>query len=159
MNSFKEVLCVAENQNIKILARLDELSVDNNNLVYVEHKSVNPDYSDLDRYLQKSLIQTAFYTAILRRSEELFVKNNLQCSVTIKKHNRVTPNQSILNFGGALYEVTIGKEEEDLLRFFFTKARASLDYDKSKAFDDTYKDVYIDLLQNCFDYKAVKCPV
>ena len=89
------------------------------------------------RYFRMSVIQVALFAALFHFSSKWLrptsfsreTKNvNLQAAkVTFK-----------LNFGGELYYVYIDKPNM-IARFYLTKLRASLDYEKSCKFDNSWK--------------------
>ena len=89
------------------------------------------------RYFQMSVIQVALFAALFHFSSKLL------CPASFSKETENIDLQGVkvtfkLNFGGELYYVYI-RSPIMIARFYLTKLRASLDYEKSLRFDNSWK--------------------
>lgn len=141
-------------KDIEIYFSIDEVKADKNALTYVEHKIVF-ETSGKD-YFKDSLIQTAFYGALASYVNTLATAKYFEgpkFKILIDSYTR-RPPISILNFGGKCYKVKYNRIE--VMRFFLTKARASLaDYDVARRFDFVYRGNEWDYFKNFIRYRKV----
>ena len=112
----------------------------------IEHKSIQDNFVDEDGkpahwYFESALIQTAFYTALTRRMSVLKTAAFRQQQGFPIFHVEVDrPVVGKLQLGEDLYRVSCS-DEQLLIRFFFTKARAVIhSWENAGQFDTTYKD-------------------
>ena len=103
----------------------------------IEHKMVSEPPTD-DWFFHSSIIQTAFYGALVRAGDgHLMTAEFLNDPAPKKIWVPWNKTKSRLNFGGDLYNVTCN--DIAVLRFFITKARCIGNWDKVKRFDAAYK--------------------
>lgn len=89
------------------------------------------------RYFRESVIQTALFRSLFHYSDKIlkpasFSKETCTLDCSNAKASFV------LNFGGTRYRV-YAPEPNMVARFYLTKLRASLDYEKSTRFDNSWK--------------------
>lgn len=119
----------------------------------IEHKMVTGHSND--EYFKSCIIQTAFYgcltslvpslrTASWAKGEEHFMNLEQLRSEGFSFH-------SFLNFGGRKYRINY--EIEPIMRFFLTKARATLaPYEVTKRFDAAYRNEW-EYFRKCIKYR------
>lgn len=147
-----EVSSIALCGEVRIKFNIDEILKLNGRYYATEHKQPPDSTSSISTYLQISLLQTALYGALAERTLMPFIywKDGKQDFLLVNRTRLV----HTLNFGGTRYRINV-TEPDPLIRFFFTKARASFSYEKSGRFDEIYKHCYKDLLMNCFKYRKL----
>ena len=132
-----------ENLAFSLYFSVDEIRLSRQYLNVIENKSIQ----DIDKdgeparwYFESALIQTAFYTALTRRMSVMKTAAFRQqqghpiFSVDVDR-----PVIGKLQFGEDLYRVSCS-DEQLLIRFFFTKARAIIhSWENAGQFDSTYK--------------------
>ena len=124
---------------------VDEIRLSRQYLSVFEHKSIQDAFVDekgrpADWYFESALIQTAFYTALTRRMSLMktaaFRQQQGHPIYSLEVDRTVVGR---LQFGEELYRVTCS-DEQLLIRFFFTKARAIIhSWENAGQFDSTYK--------------------
>lgn len=90
-----------------------------------------------DRYFKLSLIQVAFFAALFHFSPKQLKPASFS-KETEMLDLRGTQVTFKLNFGGEMFYVYISKPIM-IMRFYLIKLRASLDYEKSGRFDNSWK--------------------
>ena len=120
-------------KEIDIYYSVDEVRLIKGGVAYaIEHKMV--DFKD-DAFEIRSIIQTAFYGALMYYGDGLLRTATYQPG---KKYNIKLPARvyHYLNFGGKYIKISC--DAEQVMRFFLTKARASMKFSTAKRFDDRY---------------------
>lgn len=132
--------------DINIWFTVDEIREHRDRVYIVEHKMAE---NAEDWFFKSSLIQTAllgslsglsphFKTARWYDGEENYY------SLPVEHH-------ALLNFGGLYYKVNYDLEK--VMRFFLTKARASMSYTTARQFDATYKGKEWEFLKDVVRYR------
>ena len=134
-----------ENLAFSLYFSVDEIRLSHQYLNVVEHKSIQDGFVDEDGkparwYFESALIQTAFYTALARRMSVMKTAAfRQQQGYPIFSVDVDRPVVGKLQFGEDLYRVSCS-DEQLLIRFFFTKARAIIhSWKNAGQFDSTYK--------------------
>jgi hypothetical protein len=135
------------NKNLHIYFTIDEVRKRLSNLTLIEHKMVDPEASEW--FFHSSLIQTAFFGAMAQHVDKLYTAKFYKGD----RHEILLESKTlknVLNFGGKKWKVEF--DSSQVIRFFLTKARASLEYDSAIRFDKRYKhrewdDWFKDLIQ------------
>lgn len=130
----------SEKLPIELWFTLDEVNLKRaNNVHLIEHKSVRDGglTEENQWYFRSALIQTAFLGALASLAPNLktaaFRASQGEYYINLSGMKAT----SVLNFGGQYYRVKFHQEE--VIRFFLTKARASLNYKTAREFDSVYK--------------------
>ena len=124
-------------KDLKICFTVDEVVPSVRKIQLIEHKSVRE--QDL-WYFRSAMIQTAFYGSLARYTEQLKTASfheGEKHTIQMFPYQDMDKIYSFLNFGGTYYRVT-SLSHKDIIRFFLTKARASLDWKKASRFDKEY---------------------
>lgn len=134
-----------ENLAFSLYFSVDEIRLSRQYLSVFEYKSIQDAFVDQNGdpaswYFESALIQTAFYTALTRRIAVLktaaFRQQQGHPIYSLNIDRNVVGR---LQFGEDLYGVTCS-DEQLLIRFFFTKARAIIhSWENATQFDCTYK--------------------
>lgn len=140
----------------RIYYSIDEVRLSKHGLYLIEHKMVDDPNNCPEWFLQSALIQTAFNSSMAMFVEHLrtakFVKGDkYQLNISGLK---VRPR---LLFGDTWYYVSC--DERAVIRFYLTKARASLEYETAKRFDNTYKQKEWELyFKNLINFRKCEAP-
>ena len=138
-NSFK----TRKGYPIEIFYSIDEISLYENFVVLIEHKMVK--FDPKPYYFHKSLLQTAFYKALVTLSGTKFKTADYVQGEKKELDIRSRSLFSELNFGGERFGVDCNVNE--LMKFYIRKARSSLRYESAEDFDYKYNQKEWDYLK------------
>jgi hypothetical protein len=141
-------------KSFTIAYSIDEIRTDNERLICYEHKmAIDPD----KWFFESSLIQTAFYAAMLKYETRLMTSKfqREKSETLILKLDGFAQRSFILNFGGTHYRI-FNKYPEDLIMFYVRKAVATRSYETGRAFDALYKHKEYPLLKHYFNYEKIR---
>lgn len=144
-----------KHKDISILFTIDEVIEKKTCYHLIEHKWLKDENSYEEWFLINSVIQTAFLGSLAHYSRDLKTAN----FVDSEKHS-LTLNKRIiskLQFGNTTYNIK--PNPLGVMRFYLTKARAIIDYNKSKRFDTVFKHNEMSYLKNHISYLKARTNV
>lgn len=151
LQATEELRSLIEIDDIVIFASHDLLTDD----YIAEIKNVEGEYEDW--YLQSSLLQAAFYKAILIKSGG-FLKTpsfRIKEGYPVIKTKVETSISYKLFFGEEIYEI-IDVDTDALINYFLNKAKETYDYDRARAFDYKHKFKHYEELKTYFKVIKIK---
>ena len=128
-------------RDVKIAFSIDEVFERKGWVYTVEHKMVTsfPSGATLASYFNKSVVQAALYHSLALYAPVLRTAKWYMGEVfEIKSFKSLSNTSCLLNFGGTYYQITV--DPVPLIRYFATKARASLVVSRAVKFDRHYKE-------------------
>ena len=120
----------------------------------IEVKSVSGSYEPW--YLESSLVQCAFYKAMIMSGCNKLDTASFYVSMGHERKSVVVPSyiRYILLFGEEKYEIDV-KNPPAIINFFVNKAMACYDWTAAKDFDMKYKHLEFDVLKKFFEYYSI----
>jgi hypothetical protein len=132
--------------DIDIWFTIDEIREHRDRVYIVEHKMAE---NAEDWFFKSSLIQTAFLGSLAGLAPHL--KTARWYDGEENYFTLPVDHHALLNFGGMIYKVNY--DVEKVMRFFLTKARASMGYPSARQFDATYKGKEWEFLKDVVKYR------